>query len=282
MRLLIIGILVSQTIVFAQSKKEQIELLNNELNDIQKQLDASRINYSTYKSTFEATIKKTSKEVSIQQDKIVELEKQISTSKEEKARIQETYLKIEQYARLFKDTNFVHLYNSVGVFYPNYFGGLISANGSNFEGTIEDDYTSTGKWTIQIEYREGGLWESHGAVLNEDLQVFLESIALELDVNFNLHFWYYDDLHWTKIKTVDFSYFEKAFQDYKQKNSEESKEMVIVEELDLPKINEFFLNLNNQIWDSEEESFDFTMNLEFGENSFSINIPDLMYSIIFR
>jgi hypothetical protein len=29
MRLLIIGILVSQTIVFAQSKKEQIELLNN-------------------------------------------------------------------------------------------------------------------------------------------------------------------------------------------------------------------------------------------------------------
>lgn len=282
MRLLIIGILVSQTIVFAQNKKEQIELLTNELNDLQKQLDASRINYSTYKATFETTLKKTSTEVSIREDKIVELEKQIFTSKEEKARIQETYLKIEQYARLFKDTNFVHLYNSVGVFYPNYFGGILSMNGSNFEGTIEDDYTSTGNWTIQIEYREGGLWESRGEILDEDLQVFLESIALELDVDFNLHFWYYDDLQWTKIKTVDFSYFEKAFQAYKLKNSEESKEMVIVEELDLPIINEFFLNVNNQLWGSEEESFDFTMNLEFGENSFSINVPELMYSIIFR
>jgi hypothetical protein len=282
MKLIYLGFLLINSVLFAQSKKEQIELLTTELNDLQKQLDASRLSYSTYKSTFETTIQKTSTEISVQQNKIVELDKQISTLNEEKSRIQDRYLKVEQYARLFKDTNFVQLYNSVGVFYPHHFGGLLSFSGSNFTCDIEDHYTSTGRWTIQIEEREGGLWESRSEILDDELQVFLESIALELDVEFNLHFWYYNDLHWTRIKTVDFTSFEKAFQSYKLNSHEDSKEMVIVEKLDIPLINDFFLNVNNQIFDSENESFDFTMNLEFSENSFSINVPDLMYSIIFR
>ena len=74
MKLIYLGFLLINSVLFAQSKKEQIELLTTELNDLQKQLDASRLSYSTYKSTFETTIQKTSTEISVQQNKIVELD----------------------------------------------------------------------------------------------------------------------------------------------------------------------------------------------------------------
>jgi hypothetical protein len=267
----------------AQNKKEQIAILSMELSKLNSQLDSSSMNYSATKISFENRIKNEKNELDQQQQKLLSLDKQLNTIKEEKSREYESLLRMENKTKQFKDTNFIKLYQSKGLFSPESFGGLISGNGSNFSGLIKDDYSNGQAWGINLEEREGGEWAFTELVLSDKAKEILSNIHLELDSNLNLYFWYFSNQEWSKIYTITSSQITEALSIFSQQKEElNSNSIVIVSDFQLPLIKTFFQEVFNEVYGYDEEQFEFKMDLEFNSGVFSVNISELMTYLNFN
>lgn len=267
----------------AQNKKEQIAILSMELSKLNAQLDSSSMNYSATKISFDNRIKNEKIELDQQQQKLLSLDKQLNTVKEEKSREDESLLSIEKKTKQFKDTNFVKLFQSKGLFSPKSFGGLISGNGSNFSGLIKDDYSNGQAWGINLEEREGGEWAFTELVLSQKAKEILSNIHLELDSNLNLYFWYFSNQEWSKIYTITSRQFTEAFNIYSQQKEElNSNSIVIVGDFQLPLIKTFFQEVFNEVYGYDEEQFEFKMDFEFNSGFFRVNINELMTYLNFN